>query len=183
MKLKFFRCHLKRAFGYDKNLLNTISKDKDATMAAYLLEEHPEDIDATHLGLSHVFAVGEACDNRNKNYKKWRPIIEKMHQHRAFADVSHDIIGDALNHSAGEHNVELFKILINLPQVPHISSYRWDDILMSSLPKGDPEKRRIEKRKFKDRDGHPEILKMVRQAMPADEQKRRSPAPKAPTPK
>lgn len=161
MQLKNLGPAIRRAFSAPKSLTEIIHKDRDAAMASYVLEHHAGRIEAAELGHALIWAVNEA----GKNEKKWLATIQLLRAHNAAADICPSVIASCLYESATDKTVHIAAELLKFPQINAFAASGWDGILFACLPKDDPEKRRIEKRNFDDKDGHPEILKMVRAAM------------------
>lgn len=173
MKAKYFKSALQyAAWRKKKNLYLVINKDEDARMAAYILEHRKDTLDAGILGISLVWAVHLA----GKDSKKWLNVTQLIHQHPEVEKIDPYSISGVLYDCALNKNVSLMRELLSFPQVPWIKD--WDQVLFASLPKGDPEKRRIEQRAFEDTDGDPEILKMVRETMARTAKPSKKPAHK-----
>ncbi|MDD9901822.1 MAG: hypothetical protein OXT65_12670 [Alphaproteobacteria bacterium] len=162
MKFQHLRPALSYAAARQKPRLPHVIQDKkDAGLALYILEKKPETLDATSLGLSLIWATGQSHTEKNK----WMQVLQALRNHPKAPDILPYTLRGCLVDAATEHNVEAVKTLVSFPQVSAIPARDWDDVLFYVLPKGDPEKKRIEKRAFEDREGHPEILNIVRQAM------------------
>jgi hypothetical protein len=167
--MKHFKTALRYAFSRHKKTLASAALDGDAAMTAYLLECNKRRFTSTELGLALIGAVGAA----NARDKDWLRIAKNIRQQPQAPGIEPYVIGSCLVDCAAKKDIPLAQILLSFPQVAQIKN--WDDVLFNCLPKGDPEKKRIEKRDFVDTDGSPEILTMVKQAMAA-------PAPVVPKP-
>jgi hypothetical protein len=161
MSLRDFAVALRYRFAKDAPRLSAVVRDGDAAMAAYLLTRHPEDQNEVALGHGLVYAIEKA----GAGSEEWLRVVRLIRGHENAAAIVDCLVGSALGAAARKMNVDMARELLSFPQVAALKAHEWDQILFECLPQGDPEKKRIETRNFEDRDGHPEILAMVRAAM------------------
>ena len=161
MGLRDFATAVRYRFASVPPRLSDVVKDGDVDMAAYMLARHPEDLNEVALGHGLVYAV----ENAGAGSEDWLRVVRLIRAHEGAAAIADCLVGSALGATARKMNVDMARELLCFPQVAALKAHEWDQILFECLPQGDPEKKRIETRNFEDRDGHPEILRMVRAAM------------------
>jgi len=163
MKLSHFRPAVQYYFGASHATLNGAVHNGDAAMASYLLEHHPGTEDGAGLGLALIYVT----DKAGADGKAWAEIVRQIRQQPHADTIRPSVVGNCLTCAASNRNEGMVQALLQAfaPQVSALTAADWDHVLFECLPKGDPEKRRIEKRNFEDREGHAGILTMVRAAM------------------
>lgn len=162
MKFSYLRPAITHAFSRQKKSLTAVIHDnKDAAMAAYLLEHHTGEYKAEDLGLGLVWLTELA----GTGHKAWLEAARLLRQHPEAAKISETVIESCMISCARHANVALMEELVLFPQIKNFTSRAWDGVLFDCLPKGDPEKKRIEQRHFEDKDGDPRILEIVRRTM------------------
>ena len=160
-KPSYFVPAIRYNFAKEAPRLSVVIKDRDLNMAGYLLERHPADLDNVALGHGMIYAV----ENAGVDHQDWLRVVRSIRRHPGAAMIDACLIRSALGSTARNMNEGMAQELLSFPQIAALDSHDWDQILFECLPKGDPEKKRIEKRNFEDREGHPGILAMVRAAM------------------
>ena len=174
MNLRNFATSLRYHFAKTPPRLADAVRHRDAAMASYILECRTGDMSALALGHAMIWA-GDAQGDA------WVGVLQKIRNHPQADGIAKTLIVDALGSASRRDNVAMAAVLLSFPQVRGMTAGDWDSVLFECLPKGDPEKKRIENRSFTDRDGHPAILAMVRRAMAGEASPERSSvAPGAP---
>lgn len=154
---------LKAAFQYHIALtppyfVRAIRDRRNYALAAYIFEQDGARLTREDLEQGLIW-LGAAKSPQTEDERA--ALAARIGKHPQAAYISTSVMTSCLLTAADEHEAELFAALVNFPTVKDMDDSQWDQVLFYALPKGHPDKKRMETRDFDDRDGHPDILWML----------------------